>query len=87
MFNKEPEKVEKKEEQQKCADCGAYIDKINEVSVSDCTALFWGERYYCGKCKKPYQRETNYPENGLTHKRRFFAEVEVTKDGVPITKK
>lgn len=60
-----------------CTDCGAYIDKINEV-LTESGSKF----YFCGKCKKPYSRtEGGFFTRGVY---KYFAEVEVTEEGIPV---
>ena len=64
-------------EQTRCEDCGAYIDKINKV-LTDSGREF----YFCGKCKKPYsRREGGFFTRGVYT---YFAEVEVTEEGIPV---
>lgn len=70
-------------EQEKCHDCGAYIDKINKVVVEGIW-LEVDERFYCGKCKKPYIKIKNLYSLGVPTK--YFAELEVDENGKPVKK-
>ena len=81
FFRKNKEQEQKK--QTICHGCGAYIDEINLVR---CNGNFsnW-DYYYCGKCKKPYDK-AYYPFPEVDLPIRYFktSEVEVTEDGKPV---
>lgn len=86
FFKKEVEKKET-EEQTKCADCGAFIDKINEVKVVMESFYFFSDDYfflfYCGKCKKPYNQVKRFgPSRDIPNK--YYATIEVDEQGNPL---
>lgn len=67
----------RKKEQVKCADCGAYIDEINEVTKI--TPYGSIHEFHCGKCRKPYNRVIIGTE--VT---KYFGEIEMNKEGEPV---
>lgn len=66
-------------EHEECYDCGAWIGKINPVKV---TVLGERNRYYCGKCKKPYQ-EVLYSFSSYSPAT-YRAMLYVNEDGTPV---
>lgn len=72
---------EEAEEVVKCFDCNTLvaIGDAHKVTVRQFTEYF---RYYCGKCKKPYDRVWYSTHPALTT--RYFGQVEMTADGTPI---
>ena len=71
------EEVTVKQVQTLCADCGAYIDRINKVQFY----TPYGEyaKYYCGRCKPPY-----FECHEILVGNRYYGRVQVDKHGVPV---
>ena len=66
--------------QEKCNDCGAYIDKINPVKNVYCSFFTPStDQYHCNKCKKPYSKVVY-----AWSKIKFYSEIEVDDKGVPV---
>ena len=88
FFTDKKEKRTTKTSQTKCADCGAYIDKINPVSVDDLYERAYENSgiefnlYHCNDHKKPYTKMV-VPRDG---RYRYYRteDLEVEKDGSPV---
>lgn len=69
--------------QAKCNDCGAYIDEINAVK-REAYSIYGttnSTMHYCNKCKKPYTKKVEPVYDGVI---KYFAEIEVDRNGVPV---
>lgn len=81
--------AEKDKDIVECLDCSCLLNRTSAQCVTACGILGETYAYYCGTHRKPYKRIV-YPlcYGNFTNSIRYYANnVEVTKDGTPITPK
>lgn len=71
-----------------CEGCGGVFRDTKEFKFIVNGPLQWGEiknlRFYCKKCKPPYDEVTNYNYNYKFYKKIPEKYIEVNEDGTPI---
>lgn len=65
-----------------CEECKCLIDK-NDAQVVEQTDLHTSKIYFCGKCRKSYSK-IEIPFFLQDCPIRYYAKIEVTKDGEPV---